>query len=123
MDWANGDNAAGMGLIALGHSGSDTFASMFPQYYFQLASLCSKFSVCSVDEYTLLYNQGQLLLYNTKQPLDIDQKKGYFHPGFSSELFTFSIGYNIFTNENDGRGIGDPHFVPWTSANSLYGLV
>ncbi len=41
---------------------------------------------------------------------------------FQSELFAFSVGWDIFSGHNDGRGVGDPHFVPWTSANGAYGV-
>ena len=37
MDWAEGDTACGLGIIALGHSGSDTFASMFASTFAKLA--------------------------------------------------------------------------------------
>ena len=113
MDWAANDTACGMGLIALGHSGSDTFASMFAASFADLARATGR---------PMFDRMARLQAYNTKQPMDLNRTKGYFHRGFMSELFSFSVGYNVFTNENDGRGIGDPHWVPWVSANAGFGL-
>lgn len=114
MDWAQGDTTVGMGLIATGHSGSDTFDSMFVLPRLHLCAL--------TGDPAVLATTARLALLNTKQPLDLTGRKGYAHRGFMSELFAFSVGWNIFTGINDGRGIGDFHFVPWTSANGAYGV-
>lgn len=114
MDWAARDTSCGLGLIALGHSGSDTFASMFAASFSTLAQ---------ITKMPLMIRMAQLQAYNTKQPMDLDGSKQYFHRGFMSELFSFSTGWNVFTKRNDGRGIGDPNWVPWVSANAAFGLI
>eukprot|EP00037_Helgoeca_nana_P030378 m.374917 g.374917 ORF g.374917 m.374917 type:complete len:862 (-) comp28176_c0_seq2:1158-3743(-) len=113
MDWAAGDTACGLGLIALGHSGSDTFGSMFAASFAAVAEATGT---------AHLGRMARLQAYNTKQPMDLDGTKRYYLRGFMSELFSFSVGWNVFTSRNDGRGIGDPHWVPWVSANSAFGL-
>jgi hypothetical protein len=95
MDWSEGDTACGLGLIALGHSGSDTFASMFASSFADLARATGR---------PLFARMARLQAFNTKQPMDLKGKKGYFLRGLMSELFSFSVGWNVFTNENDGRG-------------------
>jgi len=113
MDWAEGDSSVGLGLIAVGHSGSDTFDSMF---------IWPRLALCAAtggDSFHALF--GALALANTKQPLDLSGVKGYAQRGFQSELFAFSVGWDIFSGHNDGRGVGDYHFVPWTAANGVYG--
>jgi hypothetical protein len=119
MDFASTDTSVGIGLIAVGHSGSDTFASMLALPYF---SLCALAAGNGTGGDALLALFGRLALANTKQGLDLDGSKGYAMRGYSSELWSFSVGWDIFSGHNDGRGIGDPHWVPWTSANGAYGV-
>lgn len=113
MDWFANDTSAGLALIALGHSGSDTFDSMF---------VWPRLALCAATGDPLHAAAARMALLNSKQPLDLSGAKGYAHPGFQSELFAFSVGWDIFSGHNDGRGVGDPHFVPWTSANAAYGV-
>ncbi len=81
-----------------------------------------RLALCAATGDTLHAVAARLALANSKQPLDLAGRKGYAHPGFQSELFSFSVGWDIFSGHNDGRGVGDPHFVPWTAANGAYGL-
>eukprot|EP00041_Stephanoeca_diplocostata_P032884 m.1068059 g.1068059 ORF g.1068059 m.1068059 type:complete len:302 (+) comp24224_c0_seq25:258-1163(+) len=96
MDWAAGDIATGMSLIAVGHSGSDTFSSMFTQTFGAL------FTRTGESHFKTF---ADLTLYNTKQPMDFNGTKRYFKRGFMSELFSFTVGWNVFTSRNDGRGM------------------
>lgn len=113
MDFSPTDTSVGFGLIAVGHSGSDSFASL------QIAPLLR---LCALTGDTLYARFAALAAANTQQPLDLSGAKGYAHRGFASELFAFSVGWDVFSGHNDGRGIGDPHFVPWTAANAAYGM-
>jgi len=120
-DWASGDTSAGFGIIALGHSGSDVFASMFSASFL---ALCIAGADGSGAEPDAMHGRlARRLLTNTAQPLDLDGSKRFFAAGAQSELFDFSANWNVFTAENDGRGTGDPNWVPWTNANEGYGFV
>ena len=114
QDFLPGDTSAGFGLIAVGHSGSDSFASMFAWPLFQL---------CALRGGDALHARfGRLALANTKQGLDLSGSRGFAQRGFSSELWSFSVGWDVFSGHNDGRGVGDAHFVPWSAANGAYGV-
>lgn len=114
QDFLPSDTSAGLGLIAVGHSGSDPFAAMFAAPLFRLCAL--------LGGDALHARFGRLALANTKQGLDLSGARGFALPGFSSELWSFSVGWDVFSGHNDGRGVGDAHFVPWTAANGAYGV-
>lgn len=136
MDFSPSDTAVGYGLIAVGHSGSDSFSSMFLRTPLALcaaaasaASAASRSAAGATDRSegsgsgdAIHARFAALAAANTQQSLDLTGSKGYAQRGFSSELFSFSVGWDIFSGHNDGRGIGDPHFVPWTAANAAYGV-
>lgn len=112
-DWAAGDSTAGLGFVCAGHSGVDTYAS------------------CHVLPFVKLYRWtgdphysqfAKLQLYNTKQPLDLEKKKGFYHPGLMSEIWVFSIGWLNTTRTNECRGLGHTMWVPWTTANAAWGM-
>lgn len=112
-DWHDADTTVGIGLIALGHSGADIHSALNILPYARLYQYTGR----------ELYDRfARLLLYNTKQPLDLDETKGYALPGLMSEVWTFSINWNVTTGGNEVRGIGHRFWVPWTTANSLHGL-
>lgn len=114
QDFLPTDTSAGFGIIAVGHSGSDSFASMFAWPLFRLCALNGGDGMHA--------RMGRLALANTKQGLDLSGARGFAQRGFSSELWSFSVGWDVFSGHNDGRGVGDPHFVPWTAANGAYGV-
>ncbi len=81
--WIDAENTAGISLISLGHSGADTYSSMSVYQFFKMYQLTGK---------ARYLDMAKLILYNTKQPLDLDGSKGYPYPGFMSELWIFAPG-------------------------------
>ena len=71
-----------MGFIELGHSGVDTTGSEFVPDLLQLYERTKDKAVL---------NMALIQLHNTKQPLDVDGRKGYFERGFMPELWIFSV--------------------------------
>jgi hypothetical protein len=72
MDWFANDTSAGLALIALGHSGSDTFDSMF---------VWPRLALCAATGDPVHAAAARMALLNSKQPLDLSGAKGYAHPG------------------------------------------
>ena len=117
-DWYEGQSTVGMGFIELGHSGVDTTGSEFVPDLLQLYERTK-------DEAVL--NMALIQLHNTKQPLDVEGRKGYFERGFMPELWIFSVqsysdpgGTGEMKDYN--RGIGHHLNVPWPTACGALGI-
>ena len=108
--WVLGNNNAGLGLIAVGHSGCDTYASGWAVTLYKLFQYTGK------AHYSRM---SQLIIRNCMQPLDLSGAKGYYQPGFMTELWVFSV------SQGNPRGwaIGPTNWEPWSTANAAYGLV
>jgi hypothetical protein len=107
-----------MGFIELGHSGVDTTGSEFVPDLLQLYERTKDKAVL---------NMALIQLHNTKQPLDVDGRKGYFERGFMPELWIFSVqsysdpgGTGEMKDYN--RGIGHHLNVPWPTACGALGI-
>jgi hypothetical protein len=81
-DWYEGQTTVGLGFIELGHSGVDTTAAEFVPELLRLYERTKE---------AALLNQGLIQLFNTKQPLDVSGRKGYFERGFMPELWLFAV--------------------------------
>ena len=84
MDWYFNDTSAGLALIALGHSGSDTFDSMM---------VWPRLALCTATGDTLHADAAALALLNSKQPLDLSGTKGYAHPGCERATRAFNHAF------------------------------
>jgi hypothetical protein len=117
-DWYEGQSTVGLGFIELGHSGVDTTGSEFVPELLQLYERTH-------DEHVL--NMALIQLHNTKQPLDVQGRKGYFERGFMPELWIFSVqAYNDpggdGVAQDYNRGIGHHLNVPWPTACGALGI-
>ena len=108
--WAVGDNTAGLGLIAIGHSGNDTYTSGWAVTLYKLFQYTGK---------THYSTMSQLIIRNCMQPLDLSGAKGYTYPGFMTELWVFSVSQG----HPRGWAVNPNNWVPWSTANVAYGLV
>jgi hypothetical protein len=94
----------GMSLIASGHSGADNFMAREPFVYFRLYLLTGE---------KQFRDFARMLLYNTKQLMDIDHSLHYAMPGLQLEAMSLSIP----------RGHSVKMWLPWLSVSALEPLI
>jgi hypothetical protein len=111
-DWRQGDTAVGLGLIAVGHSGADTYGSLNAAVFLDLGRWTAT---------PRFLDQARILLHNTRQPMDLDGSRGFALPALLPELWSLSLQWINTAGENRGRGSGHPLWVPWTTANAAFG--
>ena len=95
-----GRSTAGMSLIATGHSGADTFMAYYPFQYYRLYLLTGDSHFLEI---------AKLLLYDTKQLLDVDGSLHYAHPGLQTEAMTVALP----------RGHGVKLWLPWLTVAAI----
>jgi hypothetical protein len=112
-DWHFPDFTAGLGLVSAGHSGADTYGSGHVLPFEQLYRWTGD----------LHYRQfARLLLYNTKQPLDLSGEKGHFSRRAHVGDLGLRPGWVNVTRRNEIRGAGHDAWMPWTTAMSAWGM-
>jgi hypothetical protein len=90
----------GASLIATGHSGSDVFLAFAPFAFYRLG-------LYGNDPHSTA--MAKLLLYNTRQLVDVDGSLRYAEPGLLTEAF------NLATPRGHGVGV----WLPWCTAAVL----
>jgi hypothetical protein len=95
-----GRSTVGMSIISTGHSGADTFMAYYPFQYYRLYLLTG-------DSHFL--DVAKLLLYDTKQLLDVDGSLHYAHAGLQTEAMTVALP----------RGHGVKLWLPWLTVAAI----
>lgn len=103
-DFPAGRSTCGLSLIATGHSGADAFMAYYPFQFYRL------YLYTGDDHFR---DVARVLLYNTKQTIDLNGSLGYAARGLQTEAMTITVP----------RGHSVRVWLPWLTVAAIDPLV